>query len=70
MIRWGHCSISNACVLMKLAGVRHWIITHHDPLHDDAALDAKLQLTRQILERIGHDMQVVHGFDGQTEFFR
>ena len=69
-IRWGHCSISNACVLMKLAGVRNWIVTHHDPMHDDAFLDAKLQLTRQILEGLGHEMQVSHGYDGQTEYFR
>jgi hypothetical protein len=39
-------------------------------MHDDAFLDAKLQLTRQILERLGHEMQVSHGFDGQTEYFR
>jgi CheY-like chemotaxis protein len=69
-VRWGHSSISNACVLMKLAGVRNWIVTHHDPMHDDVQLDAKLQLTRQILERIGHDMQVTHAYDGITEYFR
>ena len=68
-IRWGHSSISNACALMKLAGVRHWIITHHDPMHDDALLDTKLQLTRQILERLGHEMEVTHGYDGMTEYF-
>jgi CheY-like chemotaxis protein len=69
-IRWGHSSVSNACVLMKLAGVRNWVVTHHDPMHDDAFLDSKLQLTRQILERIGHEMQVTHAYDGMTEFFR
>lgn len=69
-VRWGHSSVSNACVLMKLAGVRNWVVTHHDPMHDDALLDTKLQLTRQILERIGHEMQVTHGYDGMTEFFR
>jgi CheY-like chemotaxis protein/phosphoribosyl 1,2-cyclic phosphodiesterase len=69
-IRWGHSSVSNACLLMKLAGVRKWIVTHHDPMHDDAALDRKLQITRQILEGLGHDMEVVHGYDGMTEYFR
>jgi len=68
-IRWGHSSVSNACTLMKLAGVRRWIITHHDPMHDDAFLEAKLQLTRQVLERLGHEMQVSHGYDGMTEYF-
>ena len=55
-------------VQMKLAGVRRWIVTHHDPTHDDAFLEAKLNLTRQILEEIGHPMQVSHAYDGLTEY--
>jgi hypothetical protein len=55
---------------MKLAGVKRWVVTHHDPMHDDVFLDSKLQLTRQILERIGHEMQVTHGYDNMTEYFR
>lgn len=69
-IRWGHSSIANACALMKLAGVRRWIITHHDPMHDDAFLESKLNLTRQILQSLGHEMDVSHGYDGMTEYFR
>ena len=68
-IRWGHSSISNACALMKLAGVRRWIVTHHDPMHDDTFLESKLQLTRQVFERLGHPIQVSHGYDGMTEYF-
>jgi phosphoribosyl 1,2-cyclic phosphodiesterase len=67
-IRWGHSSVSNVCALMKLAGVKRWIVTHHDPMHDDAFLETKLHLTRQIFERIGHEIQVVNGYDGMTEF--
>lgn len=67
-IGWGHSSVSNACLLMKLAGVRRWIVTHHDPMHDDAFLETKLNLTRQILEEIGQPTQVMHGYDGMTEF--
>lgn len=67
-IRWGHSSLGNACLLMKFAGVRRWIVTHHDPMHDDAFLEKKLSLTRQILEDLGHKMQVTHGYDGMTEF--
>jgi len=68
-IRWGHSSVSNACALMKLAGVKRWVVTHHDPLHDDAFLENKLHVTRQILARLGHEIQVCHGYDGMTEFF-
>ena len=63
-IGWGHCCLSNACALMKLAGVKRWIVTHHDPVHDDQFLERKLAITRQILARLGHEMDVQHGHDG------
>ena len=66
-IGWGHCCVSNACLLMKFANVKRWIVTHHDPTHDDAFLENKLGLTRQILDRIGHPMEVQHGHDGLIE---
>ena len=68
-VRWGHSSIANACLLMKLAGVRRWIVTHHDPLHDDAFLEGKLNLTREILADLDHSIIVSHGYEGQTESF-
>ena len=67
-IGWGHSSVSNACLLMKLAGIRRWIITHHDPLHDDLALDQKLKTTKQLLKQLAHKIEVSHGFDGMTEY--
>ena len=67
-IGWGHSSVPNACLLMKLAGIRRWLITHHDPMHDDAFLEKKLNLTRQILEEIGHPVQVSHAYDGMAEY--
>ncbi len=66
-IRWGHSSIANAALLMKLAGVRRWVVTHHDPLHDDAFLEGKLNLTRRILSDLDHPILVSHGYDGLTE---
>lgn len=67
-VGWGHSSLGNAAVLMKLAGVRRWIVTHHDPMHDDAFLEKKLHLTRQIFEGLGHKIHVSHGYDGMTEY--
>jgi len=67
-ISWGHSSMANASLLMKLAKVRRWVITHHDPGHDDVFLETKLNLTRQVLEEIGHPMLVSHGYDGMTEY--
>ncbi len=67
-IGWGHSSVSNVCMLAKFARVKRWIITHHDPMHDDNFLENKLNMTRQILDSIGHECQVSHGYDGQTEY--
>ncbi len=67
-IGWGHSSVSNVSLLMKLANVRRWVVTHHDPTHDDGFLEAKLNLTRQILDEIGQPTQVSHGYDGMTEY--
>lgn len=68
-VRWGHSSVANAAALMKFAGGRRWIVTHHDPMHDDEFLESKLNLTRQILDHLGCQTQVSHGYDGLTEYF-
>jgi CheY-like chemotaxis protein len=68
-IRWGHSSVANAAALMKLACVERWIVTHHDPLHDDHFLESKLNLTRSILRHLDCTTSVSHGYDGMTEFF-
>lgn len=67
-VGWGHSSVSNACLLAKLANVKRWIITHHDPMHDDVFLEKKLNLTRQQLARLGHTIPVSHGYDGMVEY--
>jgi phosphoribosyl 1,2-cyclic phosphodiesterase/ActR/RegA family two-component response regulator len=67
-IGWGHTCLSNACLLAKFAQARRWIVTHHDPGHDDRFLESKLNLTRQLLAHIGHPIPVAHGYDGMTEY--
>ena len=67
-IGWGHSNLATACALTKLVAAKKWIVVHHDPDHDDAALQAKLNLTCQILREVGHPIHLVHGFDGMTEY--
>ena len=67
-IGWGHSSLSNAGLLMSLAGIKKWIPTHHDPLHDDEYLQNKLNLTKKILHDLNHPMEVRHAFDGLVEY--
>jgi CheY-like chemotaxis protein len=66
-IGWGHSSVSNAAVFARETNVKRWIVTHHDPMHDDDALQRKLGLTRQILQSMNCDIEVTHAFDGMTE---
>jgi phosphoribosyl 1,2-cyclic phosphodiesterase/CheY-like chemotaxis protein len=65
-IGWGHSSLTNACALAAMAEVRRWIVTHHDPMHDDAALERKLNLTRQVMATLGRPVEVEHAFDGMS----
>ncbi len=66
-VGWGHSSASNAALLAKFAEVDRWIVTHHDPMHDDSFLDAKLMLTRQELAALGGRAHVDHAHDGMVE---
>ncbi|MES2198681.1 MAG: response regulator [Chlamydiota bacterium] len=61
---WGHSSVYNACVLMKKARIKHWIVTHHDPRHTDAMLLEKKKLHIQALKEIGHHCEVQFAYDG------
>ena len=67
-IGWGHSSVSNACLLAKFAQVKRWIVTHHDPVHDDRFLELKLNLTRQEIAKLGHAISLDHGYDGMVKF--
>lgn len=36
---WGHASIEHAIAFARMAGVQTLALFHHDPLHDDAAIE-------------------------------
>lgn len=63
-VEWGHSSLSNACLLAKLAKAKRWIVTHHDPTHDDEFLEEKIVLTRQILRSLDYPIDVTNAYDG------
>jgi len=68
-IGWGHSSLSNACALARLAEVKRWVVTHHEPSHEDDTLDHKLNLTKEILHSLNYPIEVTHGFDGMTHYW-
>ena len=47
---WGHSSNVVAVELCQLAGARHLCMFHHEPVFDDAAIDAVLAETRRLEE--------------------
>lgn len=52
-VDWGHSSVSQATQLAHSAGVKDLFLFHHDPNHDDAAIERKLAMARQQLEVCG-----------------
>jgi phosphoribosyl 1,2-cyclic phosphodiesterase len=65
-VGWGHTRLSNACLLCVLGNVKRWVVTHHDPAHDDAFLNRKLERTKEILANLGYSLPVSHAYDGMV----
>ena len=63
---WGHSSNVVAVELCQLAGVRHLCLFHHEPVFDDAAIEATLAETRRLEEitRAGSPLRVSAAYDG------
>ncbi len=62
-VGWGHSSISNAAILLKMAAVSEWIVTHHDPQHSDSDLLKKAQLQQNILDDCKLKCRMTMAFD-------
>ena len=45
-IGWGHSTIEYACAVARVAKVGQLALTHHDPMRDDAAIDALVDSLR------------------------
>ena len=64
---WGHSSNVVAVELCQLAGARHLCMFHHEPVFDDAAIDAVLAETRRLEEitrGAAAPLRVSAAFDG------
>lgn len=63
---WGHSSNVVGVELCQLAGARRLCLFHHEPVFDDAAIEATLAETRRLEEitRSGAPLQVVAAYDG------
>lgn len=63
-VGWGHSSMSNAALFMKLCRTKEWMITHHDPEHTDQIVLERLQLQRDILRDCNIPCRVFMAWDG------
>ena len=61
-VRWGHSSNIDAARFAADAGVDRLILTHHDPMHDDEAIDRLVEQAREVFPRVDaarHGMHVI-----------
>jgi phosphoribosyl 1,2-cyclic phosphodiesterase len=63
---WGHSSNIAGVELCQMAGVRQLCLFHHEPMHDDEAIDRLLAETRRIEEitRTGEPLSISAAYDG------
>ncbi len=61
---WGHSSVEYAVRLCEEAGVARLVLTHHDPLRNDAAIDLILARVRLDLADRGSPLDVMAASEG------
>jgi phosphoribosyl 1,2-cyclic phosphodiesterase/CheY-like chemotaxis protein len=65
-VGWGHSSTEFVIKLAQYANVKHVVLTHHDPLRTDEALDGIVEKTRDGLNAIHLTVQVSAAVEGQA----
>ena len=65
---WGHSTWEEGAKLADLAGVKRFVIFHHDPSHDDARMDELLEQARKRGAERGLD-EVLAAHEGMTLSF-
>jgi phosphoribosyl 1,2-cyclic phosphodiesterase len=65
---WGHSSNIVGVDICRLAGARHLLLFHHEPAHDDAALQRQLEQTIRYVELSdpGRPLRVSAAYDGMV----
>jgi phosphoribosyl 1,2-cyclic phosphodiesterase/CheY-like chemotaxis protein len=63
-IGWGHSCIDDTVHLALQARVKHLILFHHDPTHNDDAIDRIVEHAREIVARTGGSLRVDAAAEG------
>lgn len=62
-IGWGHSTTSQSMAFARLCGVKRLVTFHHDPAHDDAAIDGVVKAARA---EANGKIDVIGGAEGAT----
>lgn len=60
---WGHGTHDSSIALAKAAGVKTLVMTHHEPMRTDDALD---ELFLEVRKRHGHELELVMAHEGMV----
>jgi phosphoribosyl 1,2-cyclic phosphodiesterase len=63
-IGWGHATASSVVDLAVQARVKQCAVFHHDPMHSDDAVDAKIEACRERAKAHGSDLVVFGAREG------
>ena len=60
---YNHAAVEHAIAFAELAHAKHLVTFHHDPAHDDDAID---RLTAEAIASMGARLAVTAGAEGAT----
>jgi phosphoribosyl 1,2-cyclic phosphodiesterase len=65
---WGHCTVEYAVFVAQEAGAKRLALFHHDPAHDDEAMDQIVDAAREAAASTGLE-EVIAAYEGLTLSF-
>jgi phosphoribosyl 1,2-cyclic phosphodiesterase/CheY-like chemotaxis protein len=65
-VNWGHSTVSQAARLAHEAGARCLYLFHHDPDHDDAAIECKRDNAERLLAELGSSSRCRIAVEGES----
>ena len=65
---WGHCTVEYAVFVAQEAGAKRLALFHHDPAHDDEAMDQIVDAAREAASSTGLE-EVIAAYEGLTLSF-
>lgn len=65
-VGWGHSSCTDAVEVALESGAKRLALFSHDPMHNDEAVDTKVEVCRAMAVERGSELEIVGAAEGQT----